>query len=142
MKIETSINIRANKKVIWDILMDFNEYSSWNPFIQSIKGTSSIGMSLEITLPTMKFKPTVHSKKNESFFSWKGKLWIKGLFDGHHQFEIIELDQNNCLFIHKEKFSGLLLPFLKKQLNTDTRQGFEAMNLALKERAEKAQKNS
>jgi len=142
MKIETSINIRANKKDIWNVLMDFNEYSSWNPFIKSIKGIASIGMTLEITLPTMKFKPVVRVKKNEEFFSWQGKLWIKGLFDGHHQFEIKEIDEDNCLFIHREEFSGLLVPILKKQLETDTRQGFEAMNKALKKRAEKAQKNS
>lgn len=138
MKIETSIKIRATKKDIWDTLMDFDEYSNWNPFIKSIKGIAAIGMPLEITLPTMKFKPIVQTKKNEELFSWMGKLWIKGIFDGYHQFEIIELDQNNCLFVHKEEFSGLLLPFLKKQLDTETRQGFEAMNKALKTRVEKA----
>ncbi|WP_121967237.1 SRPBCC domain-containing protein [Myroides sp. N17-2] len=136
MRIETSIQIKASKKEVWDVLMDFNEYAYWNPFIKSITGIGSIGMPLEITLPTMKFKPIVHTKKNEELFSWQGKLWVKGIFDGHHQFKLIAIDDHNCLFKHREDFSGILVPLLKKKLNADTRLGFEAMNIALKNRVE------
>lgn len=138
MTIETSINIKASRKEIWDVLMDFKEYPQWNPFIKSIIGTPTIDMSLEITLPTMTFKPVVYTKKNEAYFSWKGKLWLKGILDGHHYFEIEEIAQNNCLFIHKEEFSGILVPLLKKKLLIDTRLGFEAMNKALKDKVETA----
>ncbi|MGL4581657.1 MAG: SRPBCC family protein [Flavobacterium sp.] len=136
MRIETSIQIKASKKEVWDVLMDFNEYAYWNPFIKSITGIASIGMPLEIILPTMRFRPIVHTKKNEELFSWQGKLWINGLFDGHHQFELKTIDDHNCLFIHSEEFKGILVPLLKKKLNTDTRLGFEAMNNALKNRVE------
>lgn len=136
MTIETSIQIKASRKEVWDVLMDFKEYAHWNPFIKSITGIGSIGMSLEITLPTMKFKPIVHTKKNEELFSWKGKLWVKGIFDGHHQFELRAIDDYSCIFIHREEFSGILVPLLKKKLNADTRLGFEVMNIALKNRVE------
>ncbi|MCC9042979.1 SRPBCC domain-containing protein [Myroides sp. M-43] len=141
MKLETSIHIQANKKEVWNILMDFENYAQWNPFIKSIRGTANIGMALEIELPTMKFKPIVHTYKTEEFFSWKGKLFIRGIFDGHHQFELKELDEHNCLFIHKEEFSGILIPLLKKQLNTSTLLGFIAMNKSLKEKAENSINN-
>jgi len=40
------------------------------------------------------------------------------------------------LFIQKERFSGLLVPILSGMLK-DTESGFELMNQALKEEAEK-----
>jgi hypothetical protein len=37
------------------------------------------------------------------------------------------------------RFSGALVPFMKKGLDTKTRAGFDAMNTALKARAEAAE---
>ena len=39
-------------------------------------------------------------------------------------------------FVQREEFRGLLVPLFSRSLDTDTRRGFEAMNQALKERAE------
>jgi hypothetical protein len=38
--------------------------------------------------------------------------------------------------VQSEKFGGILVPFLRKMLDTSTRAGFEALNAALKARAE------
>ncbi|MEK6493167.1 SRPBCC domain-containing protein [Myroides odoratimimus] len=138
MTIETSITIKATKDAIWQVLMNFSEYPEWNPFILSITGEPIIGKQININLPEMKFKPIVLTNQKEQLFSWKGKLGIKEIFDGHHQFEIQQLDEQHCLFIHREVFSGILVPLFKKKLQTKTRQGFEAMNIALKNRAKKA----
>lgn len=136
MKIETSITINASKKQIWDILMDFANYPKWNPFIKCIEGHPAIGMQLYIELPTMSFRPIVYSNRKERYFSWKGKLFLKGIFDGHHRFKIIQLNEQQCEFIHSEEFSGILVPFLKKKIQQDTLAGFIAMNEALKSRVE------
>ncbi|ALU26438.1 MULTISPECIES: SRPBCC domain-containing protein [Myroides] len=138
MTIETSITIKATKEVIWQVLMSFSEYPEWNPFILSITGEPIVERQIKISLPTMKFKPIILTNKKEQLLSWKGKLGIKGIFDGHHQFEIQQLDEQHCLFIHREDFSGILVPLFKKKLQTETQQDFEAMNIALKNRAEKA----
>ena len=42
-------------------------------------------------------------------------------------------------FVQREIFSGLLVPLFAKDLNTKTKQGFEAMNQALKQLAEQAE---
>ncbi len=136
MKIETRITINASKKQIWDILMDFNNYPAWNPFIKYIKGHAAIGMQLYIELPAMSFKPIVYSNRKERYFSWKGKLFLKGIFDGHHCFEIKQINEQQCEFIQSEEFSGVLVPFFKKKLKQDTLSGFIAMNEALRLRAE------
>lgn len=136
MRIETSIIINANKHQIWNVLMDFKEYPQWNPFIKYIEGQPAIGMQLYIELPTMSFKPVVHSNRKERYFSWKGKLLLKGIFDGHHRFKIIQFNEQQCEFIHCEEFTGILVPFLKKKLQKDTLDGFIKMNEALKARVE------
>jgi hypothetical protein len=38
--------------------------------------------------------------------------------------------------VHAEEFTGLLVPVLAKTLDKKTRAGFEAMNVAMKERIE------
>ena len=40
--------------------------------------------------------------------------------------------------VQREEFRGVLVPFFWKSLDTHARQGFEAMNAALKQRAEAA----
>jgi hypothetical protein len=50
----------------------------------------------------------------------------------------LEQQAGVCRFHHAERFSGILLPPVSKGLFEATRQGFEAMNAALKTRAEAA----
>ena len=51
--------------------------------------------------------------------------------------KIEPLDQGRrTRFIQGERFTGLLVPLLRKNLDRGTREGFEAMNQALKARVE------
>jgi hypothetical protein len=73
---------------------------------------------------------------------WKGNLWIPGLFDGEHAFEIKPIPDNQgggkVLFLQSEKFSGLFLLFLSKTIK-NTKEEFDKMNVTLKQRAEQLQ---
>ena len=84
----------------------------------------------------MTFRPVCLQMKENQQFRWIGRLWFKGLFDGEHVFELSQTDPETTHFVHREEFRGVLVPLLWKDLNTKTRAGFEAMNRALKERAE------
>ncbi len=84
----------------------------------------------------MTFKPTVIHVAPERELRWRGRLLLPGVFDGEHCFEMSPLGEGRTRFVQREKFSGLLVPFLWNRLATNTRRGFEAMNTALKERAE------
>ena len=75
------------------------------------------------------------AKKNKAF-EWLGSLPIPGVFNGHHYFRIEELSNGQVKFIQGEDFSGLLAGLIMRQIGEQTRQGFIAMNKALKERAE------
>jgi hypothetical protein len=139
-EIQTQIVIQATPEKIWKVLMDFDHYADWNPFIKSISGEKKVGSRLTAFLQPpgengMTFKPKVMECKVNQEFRWLGKLWGGGFFNGEHYFILQDLGDNSVQFTHGEKFTGILVGMLGGMLK-NTKNGFEAMNRALKERAE------
>ncbi len=140
-EIYTEIEINASALVVWNIVTDFDNFPKWNPFIREISGTPQKGSMIQVVMKppnssAMTFKPTILEYKPEEKLRWLGKLWIPKLFDGEHNFIIKKIDENKVIFIQKENFSGVLVPILSGLLK-NTEKGFEMMNRALKEEAEK-----
>lgn len=141
--LETNITIHSPARIVWDILMDFDNYPNWNPFIKRLSGNAQLDGKLDAIIFNGKkdfnFKPKVVTYKEGTEFGWKGKLFIKGIFDGQHYFQLKEdqsADTPTTEFFHGEYFSGILAGMLLKSLGEATEQGFKNMNLAMKERAE------
>jgi len=140
-QIETSIVINASRLQVWETLMAFDSYSEWNPFIKSITGNTQENSRLQIAIlpkgknKPMIFKPEVLSNQPLTEFRWKGKLIVKGLFDGEHYFILKDLPDGNTLFIHGEYFTGVLIPLMSSILKS-TESSFKQMNEALKKQAE------
>ena len=137
----TSILINAPAKTVWGILMDFEAYPTWNPFVTKINGEAKVGNSLSVKLQPHGQKPSEFNTKvivleDNKHFAWKGKLLFGGLFDGTHHFELEQISPTQTRLIQHEYFDGLLVPMLKKMLTEDTKISFEALNEALKNRAE------
>lgn len=139
--IETEIIINAAPEKIWKVLLDFENYPSWNPFIRSIKGETKVGEKLNVSIKPpegtqMSFTPVVLNFEPKKELRWKGKLGMKGIFDGEHYFQLIHHADGSTKFIQGEKFSGILVPLMPKALKK-TKEGFEQMNKAIKEECEK-----
>lgn len=135
-KIETQIDIKSTPEKVWEVLIQTSRYPSWNPFVKSLSGTLKVGERIRIQLPGMRFKPVVTGLEVNKRFSWLGKLFITGIFDGHHQFELKDNGDFTTL-IHKEDFKGILVKWFMKNKLEETRIQFEQMNLALKRRVER-----
>jgi len=140
-EIETEIVIAAPPARVWAVLTDFARYPEWNPFIPEAEGVAREGARLRVRITppggtAMAFRPVVQRVEPERALRWLGRLLVPGLFDGEHQFRIEPLDEGLVRFVQAERFSGLLVPLLWRSLDTKTRAGFEAMNRALKARAE------
>ncbi|MEM6804083.1 MAG: SRPBCC domain-containing protein [Bacteroidota bacterium] len=136
LELRTHIMIKASPTKVWEILMDFETYGEWNPFVLSIKGIAGVGEKLNIHIGGMKFRPKVLSLDPNQKFVWLGHLFLPGLFDGKHSFELEEQADGSTHLIHSESFTGILVPVFKNQLLGQTKAGFEAMNEALKARVE------
>lgn len=136
----TEIEIDAPPEAVWTTLTDAEKLSEWNPFVHEMKGELSVGNSLKVTLGApgksrMSFKPEVLRAEENRELRWRGKLFVRGVFDGEHVFEL-QRTEKGTHFVHYEHFSGALAWLLKGMLERDTRPGFEAMNAALKQRVE------
>jgi hypothetical protein len=137
MEIKTQIIINATPGKVWAVLTDFENYSSWNPFIKSITGEPKVGSQITVSImppqgKKMTFKPTVLVFEHNKEFRWIGRLLFKGVFDGEHKFELIDNGNGTTIFNHGETFKGILAGLFKKQLENNTKKGFEMMNENLK----------
>ena len=139
--LHTAIEIAASPEDIWAVLADLDNYPRWNPFIPRIAGTLAPGERLEVRLAPpggggMTFRPTVLVATPGRELRWLGRLLVRGLFDGEHRFTLEPIGAGRVRFVQEERFTGLLVPLLARSLDGPTRAGFEAMNRALKDRAE------
>jgi hypothetical protein len=102
-------------------------------------GTVGSRLDLQMRPPggrSMQLRPTVLAAAPSEELRWLGQLGVPGLFDGEHRFRIEPLGTNRVRFVQEERFTGLLAPLVLRFIESGTRRGFEAMNQALKARAE------
>ena len=140
LTLATEIDIAAPAARVWDVLTDFAAYPEWNPFIRRIDGLPAARTTLIVRIQppggrAMSFRPTILRVEPERELAWRGRTLLPGLFDGEHLF-VIEPRGAGVRFRHGETFSGVLVPLLRRSLETTTRRGFEDMNAALKRRVE------
>jgi len=139
-ELKTDIEIDASPETVWAVLTDLDSYADWNPFIISASGQVEVGEQLINRMQppggrAMTIKPTVTEVETASVFEWLGVLGFSGVFDGRHRFEL-HRTATGTRVVHNEYFNGALVRLLRKSLDTQTKSGFDAMNAALKARAE------
>jgi hypothetical protein len=137
--IQTEILINTDITKVWDVLMNFDNYPKWNPFITSISSEPKLGSRLTVSIKPpggkgMTFKPRVLAFETNKELRWLGHLLFTGFFDGEHKFELIDNGNGTTTFKQSEKFKGIFVGLLNLE---NTQKGFEAMNEKLKEMAER-----
>lgn len=140
--IRTDIHIDAPPERVWQILTDFERYPEWNPFITRAEGEVREGARLTVRIEPqgargMTFRPTVTRLEPNRELRWLGRLFLPKLFDGEHIFELHPAD-GGTRFVQRENVDGLLVPLMWGSIEEPTRQGFIAMNEALKREMEGA----
>ncbi|MDX6372015.1 MAG: hypothetical protein QOD98_1003 [Nocardioidaceae bacterium] len=129
-------------ETVWAELSAVSEYAEWNPFITSFEGELVVGGRAEVRIAPpggrpMTFRPTITEVEEGTRLEWLGRLLVPGVFDGRHSFRLEAVEPGRTRLTQSEEFSGLLVPLTGKMLER-TRAGFEAMNKALRLRAEMA----
>ncbi len=135
-KIYTEIDIDAPVEKVWDVLVDNKNYPSWNPYHVKVEGTLELGakLNVEIHKPNgqkVEIEPHVMELERNKKLIWGGG--ISGVFKGVHVFELISLNKNKTTLIHRERFSGIVIPFASLDA---IEEGYQLMNEALKRKVE------
>jgi len=141
-ELHTEIEIQASPERVWQALMNLDKYPEWNPFIHHAVGKAKVGEKVDITFRSGSKEMTLHCTvikvEPNRELCWKYHVILPGLFRGEHSFTIEPMGANKVRFIDREIFNGLLVPLQAKDIDTNSRHGFEEMDKALKARAEQA----
>ncbi|MFC6717343.1 SRPBCC family protein [Natrialbaceae archaeon GCM10025810] len=139
-EIEVFAEIDAPASVVWDVLLEFDSYPEWNPFVRSIEGVPLEGERLQVRLEppdsrAVTFSPEVVLVEENRRLVWRGRLLVPFAFDGYHEFLLRPIDGGKrTRLLQRETFRGALVPLL---LNEERiARGFREMNEAIKRRAE------
>ena len=140
--IRTEIIINASAAQVWAVLINLSAWEQWNPFIVKGEGIIEAGKKITTTMingdKSYVFKPKIHQVETNKSFSWMGHLYIPGLFDGHHYFELEAISPNQTRFIQGERFKGILSGMILKKIGDQTAENFARMNQALKQQVERS----
>lgn len=142
-ELRTGTDIDASAGDVWKILIGFERYPEWTRVFEFPLGHTDVGERLTVKISSggsksMIFKPLLLEAHEPVEFRWKGRLLLRGIFDGEHIFRIEETGEGRVRFTHSEIFSGFLVPWLWRDLDTNTRRGFERFNMDIKRKAEQA----
>lgn len=139
-ELRTEIEIQATPDKVWQVLTSLDKYPEWNPFIHHAIGTAKVGEKVDITFRSGSKDMTLHCTvvrvEPNRELCWKYHVIHPSLWSGEHSFTIEPMGANQVRFIDKEIFTGLLIPLQAKDIDTNSRRDFEAMDKALKARIE------
>ena len=128
-----------------DILIRFEDYGKWNPFIVQLDGKPVTGTRLRNVMllgeKKQTFRPVVTEVVERQRFEWLGK-GLLGMFTGRHYFELKDSPNGQTKLIHGEHFGGWLRKPIMNRIGEQTRNSFIEMNRALKEEVEKQAKTA
>lgn len=152
-ELRTEVVINAPASVVWSVVADVESYPEWNPFLRSVETIPpspvlAPGKDVTITFTSGDRRTERRSRAKLVRFvrdremAWRGGLLGSShLLEGEHAMELLaaagsDRDGVSTRFVHRESFSGALVPFVRRRLDTVTRANFETTNVALKKRAE------
>jgi hypothetical protein len=139
-ELRTEIIIQASPEKVWQTLTNLEKYPEWNPFIHHAIGAAKVGEKVDITFRSGSKEMTLHctvvkAEPNREL-CWKYHVILPALFSGDHSFVIEQMENNRVRFVNREIFNGLLVSSQAKDIDINSKRGFEEMNKALKLRAE------
>ncbi len=139
-EIHYEIEIKASPEDVWQVLTDLDKYAEWNPLLHDASGKPQVGEQVDISFRTASkegaIQCTVIEEKPNQELCWEYHVILPALFKGKHVFTIEPIGEEQVRFIDREIFNGLFVPFLAKDIDTNSKAAMETMDKALKARVE------
>ena len=139
--ISAQLEIEAPAEQVWDVLVDFDSYPEWNPFMTEVRGRPLRGATLHISMRRpggwrLRFRARVVAAQRPSLLAWQGRgwAWWPGLLRGERWIAIQSLPGGRSRIEMRTTFTGLLsslMVWLDRYLAS-----FDEMEQALKRRVE------
>ena len=113
MTCSVALNIHAPAARIWGLLTDAKDFPRWNSTVTRIEGQIREGQRLRVHVPgtDRTFTPRISGMVRDERMTWTGGFFP--VFKGVRTFELRPCDDGSIEFVMEERFSGLMLPFVK-----------------------------
>lgn len=140
-EIKSEIQISAPTAKVWAILIDFNNWKSWNPIVNEVSGSAGLGNKLRVTMKGKDgkdggtYEPVILNLSSPNHLHWRGKMIAGFLFTNDKIFELKEVSGGTHL-VQKETFSGLMVPMFWSKMEKWVPSMLESMNKSLKAKVE------
>ena len=140
-EIRTEIDIAAPPEKVWALLTDIDAWRQWSPIINASTGVAAEGYTLSITMVGKdgadgpKYYPTITHYEEPKYFQWQAVMIDGAIMTNDKIFELEET-ANGTRLIHKELFTGMMVPIFCNKFDENVPPMLNSMNQALKELAE------
>lgn len=135
---EIQIDIAAPKTDVWEALVDFEKFDSWNPTITKVEGDLVVGNTI-----AFKFRKAdrliganVEKVEHGQMFAFSRSLVHPYLIHMVHDFELHDWGDGGTRFIQRWHASGLLIPLIWSKLTSGMAK-FNRFNQSLKNHVER-----
>lgn len=136
---EASAEINASPEKVWELLVDAQAFTDWDPDVTRIEGTIALGEKVTVytkVSPDRSFPVTVAEFVPNQKMVWASGMPL-GLFKGQRTFTLKPDGAGKTHYHVIEQFSGLLLPLIRLTI-PDLNEAFQRHAQALKTHAESA----
>jgi hypothetical protein len=135
---ETTTVVDAPRETVWRVVVDFDEYPAWNPYLRSVAGQPEEGGTLDVHLDPpggdgqdVSASVTVYRPPRK--LQWRSRLLVPGLRDLEYEVIVEPLGQGRAQVVQRARYEGVLSVLSDAE---ETRAGLQQMSRALKARAE------
>lgn len=141
---EVELQVNAPPEYVWRVLIDFEHYGEWNPFVTKIEGEAKIGsqitlhVKLDPRLDSIRLsKEMIISLKENQHLSYDTHFLSSSLFNAV-RWQTIHPSTNglSSTYHSQQKITGLAAWPISRTFGDRIAEGFQASSLALKKRAE------
>lgn len=137
---ETRLVIGAPPERVWRILVNGDEWSTWNTTVRRLDGRIALGEKVTVHVtasPGRAFPVTVVEMDDARRMVWRGGMPL-GLFVGERSYTLRPVDSARTEFSMRETYSGLLAPLIARSI-PDLQPAFDEFATCLKRAAEREQ---
>ena len=141
-EVRTEIEIAAPIGQVWSTLANINEWAQWSPIINGSSGKALHGSTLDITMMSKEegedgpnYNPIITVLDEPKLFRWRAKMIAGFIFTNEKIFELEETSAGTRV-VHKETFSGMMVPLFWSSVEKEVPSMLNSMNMALKVKVE------
>jgi len=135
------VTIEAPVELVWDILLDFANYSEWNTFCPSVKNESlELGSAVDMMVdlgsgPSQQVEYISRVEPNECI-AWAMENKPEDPVHAVRSQHLKRLDDNSCTYVSVDEFAGPQMAAMMEHFSCAVEAGFNRCAYDLKAHAE------